>query len=179
MPATNTITVGNTRLDNYRCKINGTDIGALQGGSEVTVETSQAVLTVDQYGSTPMNVKNTGDRVTLKLVFLEVSYANLAKALFGGTLRTVGGNAVGVGGNFAGTLDGITRAVPIELHPDDQNDGTTTFDINIWKAVPTGPVKWGAGPDKYTQIEVEFMALLDTSKTVGKQLIDFGNPSAT
>jgi hypothetical protein len=168
------------RLDNMRVTVNATDIGLTEGGVEISIQTKVIEMTGDQYGITPLATKNGGSRVTVKFAVKEVAtYAHLAKILHEGTLRSTGGTGVGVGGTLVGVNDGITNAVPIILHPLDLADATLTNDINIWKAVPLGDVNIKLGPDKETLYEVTFLALRDSTKTAGKQLIDFGLAAAT
>ena len=172
-------TASNIRLDVCQVSIGGTDIGFTEGGVDIGIDCQQIVITSDQYGATPLNTKNTGSVVTVKFVLKETSYANLAKCLYESTLRTTGGSAVGVGGLLAGAVDGLTVAVALLLHPVDIANGTLTNDVNVWKAVPRPGWKTKLGPNKETLFEVEFLALRDSSKTAGKQLIDLGATAAT
>lgn len=168
------------RLDNFRVTIGGTDIGFTEGGSEIVINSSVVELTADQTGITPLDTRNNGSRVTVKIVFAEAAtYATLKKALHDGTLRSSGGTAVGVGGTLSGTRVGLTDAVAIILHPLDKDDSVLTNDINIWKAVADGQTRIKYGPNAKTLYETTFICLPDTSKTAGKQIIDFGLAAAT
>lgn len=167
------------RIENFRVEIGGTDVGFTEGGVEVSINSAQVVLKGDQYGITPLNTKNNGDEVHVAFTLKETTLANLNRVLSAGTLRSVGGSAVGVGGNLSASIDGLTRAVAILLHPLDTDDATLTKDINIWKGLPTGDIKIKYGPDKEAMFAVSFLCLPDTTKTAGKQIIDFGLTAAT
>lgn len=174
-----TLTPGDIRLDNMRVTIGGTAMGGTVGGVEISVTHETLEQTVDQYGKTPVQTFNQGDRVTVKFGLAESTYANLAKSLGTGTLRSSGGTAVGVGGKFSGAFVGSSVAVALIFHPLDKDDSAVTNDINVWKAVclRCDPIKYG--PDQMTMFATEWLAIVDTSKTAGKQLIDFGLAAAT
>lgn len=168
------------RVDNMRVTLGGVSMGGTEGGVEISIQGPQTIITQDQTGVTPLNTKSNGDVVEIKMAFLEVAtYAKLASVLHGGTLRSVGGTAVGVGGKLSGTIDGLTNAVALILHPLDLDDATLTNDINVWKCIqkPGTTLKY-VGSAK-TMYEVTLLALLDSTKTIGKQLIDFGLAAAT
>ena len=180
MPGTITVDATKIRLDNYRVNVGGTDMGLTEGGVEIAIQQKIVEITGDAYGITPLNTKNAGVRVTVKFAVKETLYnGKLSKIWHEGTLRSTGGDAIGFGGKLAGELDGLTNAVAIILHPLDQADATLTFDINVWKAIPIGDPVIKAGPDKETIYEVTFLALRDSTKTAGKQLIDVGLAAAT
>lgn len=168
------------RVDNMRVTLGGTSMGGTEGGVEISIDSPVTVLTQDQTGVTPLDTRNNGSVVEIKMAFLETAtYAKLKSILFDGTSRVTGGTAVGVGGILSGVRVGLTDAVALILHPLDIDDGTLTNDVNVWKCVAKGPVtiKYsGAGKTVY---ECVLLALLDSSKTAGKQLIDFGLTAAT
>lgn len=174
-----TQTIGSIRLDNQRVTLAGSEVGTTKGGVTVTYQAGVLEVTGDQYGITPLNTYSTGDRITIKFALMESTYATLTKLMHGSTLRTTGGTGLGIGGKLSSSFVGTTIASAIILHPLDTDDGTLTKDVNIWKAVPISlsPVKFG--PDEVTIWECEFVAIVDTGKTAGKQLIDFGLAAAT
>lgn len=174
-----TLTAADLRLDNHRVTIGGTAMGGTIGGVEFAVNTEVLEVTVDQYGKTVVQTYNVGDAVMVKLTLAESTLANLNRALHTSTLRSSGGTAVGVGGLFAGAKVGTTAAVALIFHPIDKDDAVLTHDVNVWKAIcrRCSPIKHG--PDQITLFETEWLVLLDTSKTAGKMLIDFGLAAAT
>ena len=164
---------------NMRVTIAGTAMGLTVGGVEITCTTDWERVTADQYGSSLLQMFNRGDNVKLKFGLIEWSLGNLERALGKtSTQRTVGGTAVGLGGLFSGAKIGTTVAVALIFHPLHIDDGTLTDDVNVWKAVCTrcDQIKQGL---EVTKLMTEWDATLDTSKTAGKMLIDFGLAAAT
>ena len=168
------------RVDNMRMTLNAVSMGLMEGGIEVSGQSGVTELRADQTGITPLDTRNNGSRVTVKCAFLETNtLAKLKSVLHDGTLRSSGGTAVGVGGILSGVRVGLTDAVAMILHPLDIDDGTLTNDINVWKCVALGDITIKYIGSAKTVYEQTFLALLDTSKTAGKQLIDFGLAAAT
>ena len=164
---------------NMRVNIAGTAMGLTKGGVEITCTTDWERVTSDQYGSSIMQMFNRGDNVKIKFGLLEFSYANLERALGkASTLRSTGGTALGLGGLMAASKIGTTIAVALIFHPLDVDDGTISSDVNVWKAVCTrcDTIKQGL---EYVNLMTEWDAIIDTTKTAGKQLIDFGLAAAT
>lgn len=168
------------RVDNMRVTLNSVSMGLTEGGVEIAIQSAVTELTGDQTGITPLDTRNNGSRVTIKMAFLETAtYAKLKAVLFDGTLRSSGGTAVGVGGVLSGVRVGLTDAVALIMHPLDIDDGTLTNDINVWKVVALGDITIKYVGSAKTVYEVTLLALIDSSKTAGKQLIDFGLTAAT
>jgi len=168
------------RVDNMRATLGGTSMGLMEGGVEISIQSGVTELTADQTGVMPLDTRNNGSRVTVKMAFLETAtLAKLKSILHDGTLRSSGGTAVGVGGILSGVRVGLTDAVALILHPLDIDDGTLTNDINVWKVVALGDVSIKYSGAAKTMYECTFLALPDAAKTAGKQLIDFGLAAAT
>lgn len=174
-----TLTQSSITLEPMRVTIGGVAMGGTKGGVKITVKHEEQEVTVDQYGRTPVKSFNAGDRIEIKFTLAESSYANLAKVLRTSTLRSTGGTAVGVGGLYAGSKDSTSDAVALLFHPINTDDGTLTRDINVWKATCDDVGELMYGPDGATMFETTWHAYLDTSKTAGKMLIDFGLTAAT
>lgn len=177
-----TPTASGILMPNMRVSIAGTAMGLTEGGIEIIPQSDWLKVPTDQYGTSTAQMFSLGDNVDLRFGLMEFSYANLNRALgTTSTLRSTGGTAVGLGGLYAAAKVGTTVAVALIFHPLDEDDTSLIDDINVWKAVCTKcePLQYGGiGKGKLT-LMTEWHATLDTSKTAGKMLIDWGLAAAT
>lgn len=154
--------------------IDGVDIGHCEGGAEVTYEPQFQESAVDTYGKTPIEARLMGERLTAKVRFAEYTIANLRKAMpqtqFAGAANariTIGAKA----GKKASD-----DAVQLVLHPHDK--GTRVHDVVFYKAVVIRSVTLPHTNDGDKLIEVEFLALIDESKSDGNYLGLIGDSTA-
>ena len=166
------------KLEPMVVKIGGTNYGVTDGGVTLTIEHSTVEQRCDQYDG-PLNTWFQGIACSATFTLLETDYTLMSIALLASTLRSTGGTAVGIGGKVPASLDAQSNGVTINLHPAGTDDGTLTRDINIWKALATEFRPLEYAKDKVTKFEVTFKGHLDTSKTAGKMLADFGLTAAT
>lgn len=155
--------------------VNGVDIGHTKGGVEVAYTPTVKPVTVDLYGDTPVEFKLTGEKLTAKIPFAEVTIANLNKAMVHGTLAGAG-NARLTLGSQAGK-SGIAKAVQIVLHPLAQG-ASRAYDIVMYKAYPISPIPVNMKVDAENIITVEFQALIDETKSDGNYIGLFGDSAA-
>lgn len=139
------------------CQLASTEIGHTQGGISATITPENRVVTVDEFGSSAVAIRHTGDAVEATARFAEWAADTLAEILESGNDQTaaVGAKYMGVG-RTAGyiyttqqldviplltadaakklLIDRATCTGPIELNWDSQND-------LIFETVFTGLVK--------------------------------------
>lgn len=151
-----------------------TDLGHTLDGVELSIEREFQDLTVDQYGSTPVNKALTGQKVMAKFKLAEVTIANLAKALPEGTLT---GSTRDTFGTDAGYLLGQNAAL-LRLRPLKNVAGNSAADdVLIYKAVSTETLQLNYKVDEQRVIEITMEGLVDTSQSSGRLLGEFGTVS--
>lgn len=154
--------------------VDGVSVGHCKGGAEVSYEPEYAESSVDAYGSTPVEARLKGERFTAKVRFAEYTIANLRKAMpqtqFAGAANariTLGAKA----GKKASD-----DAVELVLHPSDK--GTREHDVVMYKAAVVSSVVVNHNNDDDKVIEVEFLALVDETKSDGNYLGLIGDSTA-
>lgn len=152
----------------------GIDLGHTKGGVEVSYEPIHKDVMVDTYGQTPVQKYLIGEKFTAKVPLAEYSIANLRNAMpqteFAGAANarvTIGHKA-----GQAATAD----AQQLVLHP--IAEGTRAFDIVMYKAYSESSVVLSHKIDEERVIEVEFVALIDETKSDGNYLGLIGDSTA-
>ena len=152
----------------------GTDLGHTLDGVEFTLERSFQDLTVDQFGSTPVEKALTGQKVTAKFKLAEITVANIAKA-------QPEGNAASARFDTFGTDAGYTlfqNAGLLQLRPLKNVAGAiTTDDILIYKAVSVEMLQLNYKVDEQRVIEITMEGLIDRTRSSGRLLGEFGSVS--
>jgi hypothetical protein len=166
--------VTNVALGVCSVTVDGVDIGHTKGGCEVTYEPNYHTVTVDKYGETPVDERLNGETLMVKVPFAEYTLSNLEKAIpF--TTRAGAADARRLMGSSAGQK-GRNKAVALVLHP--INEGTRRFDIVLYKAFAHSAVTLNHKNDEERIIEVEFVALVDETKSDGNYLGLVGDSTA-
>lgn len=156
-----------TKVKLGTCNIiaNGTDVGHSAGGCEGSYEPTYTDITVDMYGSTPVNKVLTGEKMTAKVPFAESTLANLLLAIPQGTASatklTIGSKA----GKLASA-----DAISLVLHPQANAAGDRSEDFVILKAVASSPVMLPYKNEGARVFEVTFEGIIDETKADGAYL---------
>jgi hypothetical protein len=148
----------------------GSDLGHTKEGVMVRIENSFEDLTVDQYGTTPVNMVLTGTRAEVETALAEDTFQVLQRAItFSDPLSGVNGNRLQVGANAGqlyGTKAGLLRLHPIALPASDKSQ-----DWVFYLSVPKSDgVELAYKVDEQRVIPVTFTALVDESKVEGNRL---------
>lgn len=154
--------------------INGVDIGHCKGGAEVTYAPDFKESSVDLYGSTPIEARLAGERFTAKVRFAEYTIANLRKAMPQTTFAGAGNARILIGSNVGQKAS--DDAVQLVLHPIDK--GTREHDVVMYKAAAISSVMINHTNEDDKVLEVEFVALVDETKSAGNYLGMIGDSTA-
>ena len=158
--------ITNVQLGACTVTFNGVDLGHTAGGVEVSYEPVYQDIMVDKYGETVVDKVLTGEKLSAKVPLTEYTIANLKAAMPNATFAGAANTRVLLG-HSAGTKQS-TLAAALVLHP--QSEGTKRHDIVFYKAVVASQVALNHKFDEQKVIEVEFVALLDETKTDGNYL---------
>lgn len=144
-------------------------LGQTKGGVEFTFEREFEDLTVDKWGSSPLDMALTGNNLLIKVFLAEVNTERLSYAMPEGRYAESGDDSkLGLGstsGYLASTDEGILR-----LHPRRNAANDRDQDIYIWKAVSIESVEQAFKIDEQTVLEVTFRALVDENRADGEHL---------
>lgn len=164
--------VTNVKIGACQVTFGTTDLGHTKGGVTVSYSPEYADITVDQYGSTPVDKSLIGEMLTVKVPLAESQVANIAKAIPLSTLAGAGDGRATVGKEAGARLGAV--AAKLVLHPL-VNGADLSEDVVIHKAVVHGELEIGYNNEDERLIEVEFVALVDTSKSNGNLLGHIGD----
>lgn len=156
----------NVQLGVCTVTFNGVDLGHTKGGVEWMYEPEHHDIAVDKYGSTTIEKRLIGEKVTVKVPLAEFTIANLRVAMPQSTFAGAANTRVLLGAT-AGQKATDDSAVLV-LHP--FTEGTRRHDIVLYKAYATEAVTLSHSNDEEKVIEVTFQALLDESKSDGNYL---------
>lgn len=164
----------NLRIGEVEVYFNETYLGYTKGGVEFTFEREFEDLTVDEYGTTPLDMALTGHNLQIKAMLAEITTANLANAVPEGTYAFAGSDSKLGLGNKAGHLmsgeEGLLR-----LHPRKNAGSNRNEDIYIWKAVSVESLEMAFKVDEQRVFEVTWRALVDDSMPDGAKLGSIGD----
>ena len=150
-------------------------IGHTKGGCELTFEREFEDLTVDQYGTAPVEMALTGQNLMIKCYFAEPTVANISHANPEGVYATGSGDAKVGFGRDAGYLMS-NKAVALRLHPRANAPSARNDDIYIFRAVSSENVEMVYKIDEQRIIEVTYRALVDQDQIDGQRLGRIGDP---
>lgn len=150
-------------------------VGHTKGGTEVTYGREFLDLTVDQFGSAPLDKALTGSSLEVKIMIAETTLQNLATAIPESRYdaNAAVDSKMGIG-RQAGFLLGSV-AIPWRFHP--VNRGATDFnkDLYIWKGVSSQPVTASYKIDEQRVYEITVTALVDETRIDGYYLGRIGD----
>lgn len=158
--------ITNVQLGVCSVVYNGVDLGHTKGGVEVSYEPVYQDLMVDKYGETVIDKVLTGEKLTAKIPLAEFTIANLKSAMPNATFGGAGNSRITLGRSSGAKQS--ANAYQLVLHP--ISEGTKRHDIVFHKAVVASQIVLNHKIDEQKVIEVEFMALLDETKTDGNYL---------
>jgi len=163
----------NIKIGACSVTFNSVNLGHTKGGVEFTYSPEYADITADQYGTTPVDKALTGETVTVKVPLTETQVANLAVAVPMGTVVGASDGRVTVGKDAGARLSASAHA--LVLHPLVNSGTDYSDDIVLYKAAVHGEVVLPFMVDEQRVIEVEFVALIDTTKSTGAYLGHMGD----
>lgn len=166
----------NIKIGACSVSFGGTDLGHTKGGVTVNYSPEYADITADQYGNTAIDKALVGEVLTVKVPLAESQVANLAKVLPLGTLAGAGNARLTLGKNAGARLASLAAA--LVLHPLVNGASDRTEDVVLYKAVVHGEVELGFKVEDERVVEVEFIALIDTTKSNGSWLGLIGDSAA-
>lgn len=149
-------------------------LGQTKGGSEMNVDRELLRLTVDKYGTAPLDIAVVGNVLQIKLFLAEPTNKNLHYSIPEGKYATgTVDDKVGIGresGYLLSALPGLLR-----LHPRKNLPTNTNEDIYVWKAVSVEKITLPFKSDEQRILEVTFEGLVDETKSDGEHLGRVGN----
>ncbi len=158
-------------------KLNSSIVGhTTDDGFEVTYTPEFADVLIDYYGETVLDKVLTKEELTASLVFAQFESAVLQEVI---ELHTDNTNPpVSIGQSAGQKLSDEARSLLIRPIANDTTVPTETDDFTIYNAVCTSPVTVPYKFKEQAKLPVTFMALIDTTKTVGNVLGGFGDQTA-
>lgn len=165
--------IQNYQLGPCEVSFDGVALGYSKGGVEVTYEPEYHMATVDQYGNSPIDAFLIGEVWKAKVPLAESTVDNLKVALPNGT-EAVTGERVTIGKKPGVRMS--TLAKELVLTP---TDGDKTDEIVFHTAIVLSPLTIISKPDEPKVYEVEFTALVDTSKADGNLFGHVGDSAAS
>jgi hypothetical protein len=165
--------VTNVKLGVCNVTYGGTDLGHTRGGCTVTLTPEYVDMTVDQYGNTPFNKALIGEDLRVMIPLAETQVANLKNAFPLGTLAGASDGRFTLGKDAGDKL--LDEAKELVLHPIQNATGDLSDDVVIHKAVVDTEIAINYSNEEQTTVEVEFCALIDTTKSTGNYLGHIGD----
>ncbi len=159
------------------CKVTlgGVDLGHTLDGVEIEIERETTELTVDQYGTTPVDIAITGTKGTVKLRLAEPD-ANRLNSAYPEGLHTIGaqGERVGIGVEAGYLLRADAKELVLRPFKNvaSANDDE---DVVFYKVVSNENVALNFKVDEQRAIEVTFTALADPTYGNGRLLGHIGS----
>lgn len=165
--------IANVRIGDCDVFFNGVALGHTKGGVEFTFEREFEDLTVDKYGSMPVDIALTGQNLLVKAYLAEITNDVMNVAVPEGkyALGTLD-DKLGLGTDAGYLLRQDAKA--LRLHPRNKAASDLSEDVNIWLAVSVEKVEMGYKIDEQRIIEVTFRALVDESQPDGSRLGQIG-----
>lgn len=144
-----------------------TDIGHTQGGITVTITPQNRAVNVDEFGSSACNLRHTGDEVRVTAPFAEWTADVIAEVYDPGSDQLSGGSGTGYMG--VGRSGGfIYTAQALDVIPLLATE--VAKKVSIFRAVAVGELGINFSNDSDRIFSVEFMGLVDESKTDGEMI---------
>lgn len=155
-------------------KLGGDALGHTQGGTSVKYEPKNRPVTVDQYGETPCKFVHVGDDLRVSTSFAQWAGAVLKASTPSGLDDSASSpGAIGVG-RSAGYVYSTQALIVLPLLSAD-----AAKLITVHKAHAVGGWEIPFKPDEDRIFSVEFVAVLDATKTDGKLLATLGLTAGT
>lgn len=144
-------------------------LGQTKGGAVITIEREFEDLTVDKYGTTPLDKALTGTKAKIKVMLAQPTTKNKYYAAPEGLYAASGSDSkVGIGA-FSGKLMS-TKQAQLRLHPRKNTPSSRDEDVYFWKVVSAENVEIPYKFNEQQVIEVTFEALADETQPDGQTL---------
>ena len=155
-----TVTVGSSSFSG------GTALGHVQGGVKANFAPEQREVLVDQFGSTPMRMRHTGDKLTVTTPLAEYTADTLAEINESGNDQTAASGAKYIG--FGREATYFHTTTELEITPQVSADAAKS--LRIYKATVTGAVDFSWSNEDETILSLEWTALGKEDATAGQLL---------
>lgn len=170
------VTPSNFELTPCRVTFKGVDIGATLGNVVVKTETSLSDLKADQYGSTVLDRRTSGHKVTIETEFAEVRFKDNWKILFPmHKLVTQGSSTLFLFDSQIGASQ-LSFAGELVLHPLSLPDSDKSEDFLIYLATAQGKADYSHSPTEQVKLKCTWDMYPDFS-TLPPRFYIFGDPS--
>lgn len=147
-----------------KVQIDDADVGHTQGGMVVTIAPQTRPVIVDQYGSSEVQIRHTGDNVRTAVNYAEWAADTLVQAYHLGTDSTSGSSGAYLGiGATAGAL-----YTPADLKVIPFLSAEAAKLINFTRAVAIGELAINFTNDDDRLFETEYACLLDEAESDGE-----------
>lgn len=166
--------ITNVKLGVCTVTFNSIDLGHTKGGVELTYEPMYKDVSVDKFGETVVEKKLIGEKLSAKVPLAEYTIANLRVSMPQTEFAGAANRRITIG-QVAG-VSAKDDSAQLVLHP--QNEGTRIHDVVFHKAYAASEVVINHKNDEERIIEVEFVALLDETKSAGNYLGLIGDSTA-
>lgn len=155
----------NVKLGVCTVSFGGVDLGYTKGGVEVEIATETHRVTVDQFGSAPINEYVTSREVKVRVPLAESTLDNLIKVLPGSTLVTDGVDPTKkkVSVDHAIGTNLLALAAELKLHPVANLAANKLEDFTIPKAMTPGTFTFAYKLDEERVFNVEFNGYPDNA----------------
>ncbi len=153
-----------------RITFGGIDLGHTTGGVLLTVERDFEDVTVDRYGSTPIDKVLTGNRVMVNFTLAQPNWRALDTAMPETSSQDGTGalDRIDIGAQAGASLR--SEAKQLVIHPLKNADADTSDDVVIYKAVSAENVELPMRIDEQKVVEITMHGLVDETYGTGRRL---------
>lgn len=167
-------TLADIRIGVCNIVYKGINLGHTKEGVTFRYEPELADLTVDQYGTTPVDLVLTGETLEVVATLAEPSIQKLDFAL-ASAKKEIGASETRLDiGHDAGYSLRDSEAGVLVLHPIKNDAANLDEDVTIYKAVSNAAVELAYKVDEQRVYEVTFRALIDESYSDTRRLGHIG-----
>ena len=161
--------ISNVRIGDCDVYLDSVHLGHTKNGVEFTFEREFEDLTVDKYGSMPVDMALTGNNLLVKAMLAEPTTDILNKAIPEGGYNSAGvDDKLGLGTDAGYLLR--NDAKELRLHPRSRAASDYSEDIYIFNAVSVENVELAYKIDEQRIVEVTFRALVNENRGDGYRL---------
>lgn len=165
--------IQNVRIGDAEVYLDGVHQGHTKGGVELSFEREFEDLTVDQHGSSPIDMALTGHNLTIKAFLAEITPGQWKASVPEAPSATGDlGTKVGFGSDSGELLRQYAKQ--LRLHPRNKAADDYSEDVYIWLAVSSENVEQNYKIDEQRVFETTFRALVDDTKGDGFRLGQVG-----
>jgi hypothetical protein len=154
----------NLRIGTFDVYVNNVLQGYTKGGQDVMFNHEYVDMTVDQYGSTPLDKILSGQDLRVTIRYAEITRTTLAAALPDAQFNqgSGGDSKIGFGREAGFSLRSVAKE--LRLHPRNKASNDLSEDIYIWLAAPINNIELPYRVDEQRVLEVEYQAFVDESQ---------------